>query len=185
MPKPLLAMICLWVAWALSWWAAALWASRAQARPPLMRELPYRLITAVGVVLLFHPRLRLIRLWSTPEPAAWALVAVAALGFGLCWWARLHLGRLWSASVTRKADHRIVDTGPYAVVRHPIYTGVILAAAAMAVIKGSAGALLGLALMVLAFWMKARLEERFLGAELGEAAYDDYRRRTGMLFPGL
>ena len=112
-------------------------------------------------------------------------MVIAALGFAICWWARLHLGRLWSASVTRKADHRIVDSGPYALVRHPIYTGVILAAAATAALKGSAGALLGLALMVLAFWIKARLEERFLGAELGEAAYDDYRRRTGMLFPGL
>ncbi len=174
-----------WVAWVVSWWIAAFWANRTQARPPLMSELPYRVLTLAGAALLFVPRLRGPRLWMTPAPVQWALVAAAVAGFAFCWWARIYLGRLWSASVTRKSDHRIVDTGPYALVRHPIYTGILTAAAATAALKGSAGGLAGLGLLILGCWIKARLEERFLSAELGAEAYDAYRRRTGMLFPGL
>lgn len=106
-------------------------------------------------------------------------------GFAFCWWARIHLGRMWSSSVTRKADHHIIDTGPYSLVRHPIYTGIILAAAATAALEARAIAFAGLALVTIGFWIKARLEERFLRNELGAEVYDANARRTGMPFPGL
>jgi protein-S-isoprenylcysteine O-methyltransferase Ste14 len=93
------------------------------------------------------------------------------------------LGDLWSSAVSRKENHVIVEKGPYGLVRHPIYTGLIVAAFATAIAVGTAPALAGAALMSLGFWMKARLEERFLSAQLGEAAYADYRRRTPMLAP--
>src|SRR5438445_12979167 len=51
------------------------------------------------------------------------------------WWARIHLGRLWSSNVTRKKNHHVVDSGPYGIVRHPIYTGVIVASIATAAIQ--------------------------------------------------
>lgn len=183
--SPYRVLIWVWVAWAVSWWIAALWANRTQATPGFTAELRYRLFTLAGVVLLFYPRPRGPRLWTTPIAWQWGLVAVAVAGFALCWWARIYLGRLWSGSVTRKSDHRIIDTGPYALVRHPIYTGLIIAAAATAALKGSSFALAGLALLILGCWIKARLEERFLSAELGAETYDAYRRRTGMLLPGL
>ncbi len=82
-----------------------------------------------------------------------------------------------------KADHRVVDTGPFAIVRHPIYTGFILAALSMAIARGTSLSFLGLALIVLGFWLKARLEERFLRAELGPDAYDAYAGRVPMLVP--
>jgi len=85
--------------------------------------------------------------------------------------------------VTTKADHHIVDTGPYRLVRHPIYTGAIFAALATAFIKASPAAFLGFALIALGFWMTARVEERFLRQELGPEAYDAYSRRTPMLIP--
>ena len=87
--------------------------------------------------------------------------------------------------MTLKESHQIVDTGPYGLVRHPIYTGLIVAGAATAMLEAKALSLLGYALMVGGLWIKARLEERFLKAELGEAAYVAYARRTGMLLPGL
>jgi protein-S-isoprenylcysteine O-methyltransferase Ste14 len=95
----------------------------------------------------------------------------------------LHLGRLWSASVTRKEDHRVVDSGPYAIVRHPIYTGLLIAAVATAVIKGTPIAFVGVVLMTIAFVIKGRLEENFLREELGREAYDAYRKRVPMLVP--
>jgi protein-S-isoprenylcysteine O-methyltransferase Ste14 len=85
--------------------------------------------------------------------------------------------------VTRKADHRIVDTGPYGIVRHPIYTGIILSVFATAAFKGTGVAFLGAAIMTVGFWIKARLEERFLRQELGAETYDSYRRRVPMLVP--
>src|SRR5205823_2512433 len=109
--------------------------------------------------------------------------ALTAVGFAFAWWARLHLGKLWSAFVTRKDEHRIIDTGPYRIVRHPIYTGIILAAVAVAVLKGNFYAFTGAFLIVAGFWMKARLEERFLSEQLGPETYAAYRRRAPMLIP--
>jgi protein-S-isoprenylcysteine O-methyltransferase Ste14 len=111
------------------------------------------------------------------------MVAAAIAGFAFTAWARIHLGRLWSSSVSRKADHHIIDTGPYGIVRHPIYTGIIAASAATAAQRGTAEAWLGMALMTLGWYIKARLEERFLRDELGADAYGAYARRVPMLVP--
>jgi protein-S-isoprenylcysteine O-methyltransferase Ste14 len=124
-------------------------------------------------------------LWASPPVLGWAMVGLTAGGFGVCWWARLYLGRLWSSSVTRKEGHHVVDTGPYALVRHPIYTGILVAAGATAIEQGTATSIAGLGLVTLGYWIKARLEESFLRAELGADAYDAYARRTGMLLPFL
>jgi protein-S-isoprenylcysteine O-methyltransferase Ste14 len=85
--------------------------------------------------------------------------------------------------VSRKAEHHIVDTGPYRIVRHPIYTGIILASAATALQRGTAQAWLGMSVMTLGWYIKARLEERFLRDELGADAYGAYARRVPMLVP--
>jgi protein-S-isoprenylcysteine O-methyltransferase Ste14 len=90
---------------------------------------------------------------------------------------------MWSGWITKKECHHIVDTGPYGIVRHPIYTGLIASAFATALMKGTILALLGATVMTLGFWIKARLEERFLREQLGLATYDDYRRRVPMLMP--
>ena len=89
---------------------------------------------------------------------------------------------LWSGQVTKKADHRVVDTGPYAIVRHPIYTGILLAVYATAALKGTVLGLAGAAVITIGLWMKARLEEYFLREELG-TNYDAYRKRVPMLLP--
>jgi len=124
-----------------------------------------------------------LRLWTLPTSAGWAMATLCLVGFAFAWWARIHLGRLWSAFVTRKADHHIIDTGPYGMVRHPIYTGIILAAFALAIEKGTVFALAGALLSSLGFWIKARLEEGFLREQLGAHVYDTYCRRVPMLLP--
>ena len=124
---------------------------------------------------------RVERLWS--RQLGWALVAVAILGFAFAWWARIALGRLWSGTITRKDDHRILDTGPYGIVRHPIYTGLLLAVFATVAIKGEAPALAGGAPLLLGWTVKARIEEGFLSRELGAENYDAYRQRVPMLIP--
>ncbi len=178
----------IWFMWALSWWLAAIWSSRAASRASVAEQLPYRLLTTGGFILLFAINVRRgyhgpLRLWALPAGAGWMMTALCLAGFAFAWWARLHLGRLWSAFVTLKADHRIVDTGPYGIVRHPIYTGIILATLALAIVKGTAYAVAGALLVIVGFWIKARLEEGFLGEQIGAETYDDYRRRVPMLIP--
>lgn len=178
----------LWVAWGISWLIASAWSNRTEARPQPSAEMLYRVVQVAGALLLFFPdraRFPIPKLWLTPPALGWALAGLTLAGFLLCWWARLHLGRMWSSSVTRKADHHIVDTGPYAWVRHPIYTGIITAAAAVAAQEATIAGFGGVALFILGFWIKARLEERFLRTQLGAEQYDSYAKRTWMLFPGL
>ncbi len=184
---PAYAIGAMWAIWLLSWVIAAAWSARTVARPALGSEIVYRLVTALGVVLLLglSPIGASPRLWISPLALGWAMAGLVAAGFGFCWWARLYLGPLWSSSVTRKESHHIVDTGPYALVRHPIYTGMIVASAATAVERGTDASFLGVGLITLGCWIKARLEETFLRGELGAEAYDAYARRTGMLLPFL
>jgi protein-S-isoprenylcysteine O-methyltransferase Ste14 len=111
------------------------------------------------------------------------MAAITLAGCLFTWWARLHLGALWSGAITRKTDHRVVDTGPYRFVRHPIYTGIIVACYATAIAKGTTIALAGASIMLLGWYLKARLEEQFLRAELGANAYDAYASRVPMLLP--
>jgi protein-S-isoprenylcysteine O-methyltransferase Ste14 len=176
-----------WSAFILSWIGAAFWADRAEKRPARREAWLYRAVTVAGVVLLVaggEPFSRAAdRLWSFEPVVDYALVLVVLSGMAFAWWARLYLGRLWSSSVTKKADHRVVDTGPYAIVRHPIYTGIILACAATAAQLGAPLAVAGALVLWVGFWIKARLEERFLRDQLGEGAYDAYRQKVPMLVP--
>ncbi len=189
-----------WLAWLVSWWMAAVWRKRAIKRPPQAQELAHLAPTVIGAVMLFfthaapddpsrqimnprHPLFQPIQLWMTPPELGWACFALAVVGFLFCWWARLHLGQLWSGNITLKSDHRVVDTGPYRLVRHPIYTGLILSALATALEKATVLAFAGVALIIFGFWLKARMEERFLRAELGREAYDAYAAKTPMLVP--
>jgi protein-S-isoprenylcysteine O-methyltransferase Ste14 len=181
------AIAAAWAAWAASWLAAAVWTRRTTARAGYVQELPNRLITVVGAVLVFMGMSRRLAVfdvgWNFGEGLGWILFACVIGGMAFAWWARLTLGTLWSGTVTRKQDHRIVDTGPYAIVRHPIYTGLLFSLYATAFESGRIEPLIGVVLMSIGFWMKASLEEGFLSQELGESGYAAYRARVPMLIP--
>jgi len=122
-------------------------------------------------------------LWDTGPVFGWAMVALAIAGFLFMWWARIVLGRLWSSGVAVKEEHRVIDSGPYGLVRHPIYTGIIVAGFATAALRGTALSFLGAAVMTMSWYIKAKMEEGFLREQLGAAAYDAYARRVPMLMP--
>jgi len=184
--RPLAVSFVLFAAWVASWLAAAIWTRRTQARPSFGRELIHRVPTVIGwLMVTVAARLRIegFAFWRLPPAAGWALTGLCAAGLLFTWWARVTLGDLWSASVTRKEGHHVVESGPYALVRHPIYTGLIGAFFALAIQIGLPLGLIGAALIALGFWLKGRIEEGFLSAQLGETAYADYRRRVPMLIP--
>jgi protein-S-isoprenylcysteine O-methyltransferase Ste14 len=187
MISPLEGMWAAWTCWAVSWLAAAAWSDRPSARSSDGAALAYYGPIVAGAVLLFSwgfdRHLPEALIWTMGAGAAWAMVALAVAGFLFAWWARIHLGRLWSSGITRKEGHRVVDTGPYALVRHPIYSGLCLALAATAALRGTALAALGACMMAFGWYLKARGEERFLREELGSDAYDAYARRVAMLVP--
>lgn len=192
------ALNVLWGVWYASWIVAAAWAGRTKTQMKTDMGGLHRLLSGLGALLLFCPsglgnrgspgnalHLAFGRLWPSNAGLGWLLFALAASGFAFCWWARLHLGKLWSGFVTLKEDHRIVDTGPYALVRHPIYSGVIFAAMVTALMRASPAGIIGAALLAIGFSMTARIEEDFLRAQMGREFYDGYRRRVGMLAPRL
>jgi len=176
----------IWLAWLMSWFAAAVFSARTVRRPSLRRQMWYRLTTASGALLMFGTfgiRRYDIRFWQLNGGLGWVFAAMTAAGVLFMWWARLHLGRLWSSSVTRKADHHIVDSGPYAVVRHPIYTGLLLAIVSTVCVRASAQTLAGATLVATGIYIKARLEEAFLRDQLGAETYGPYALRVPMLVP--
>jgi len=184
--RPAVIFIAAWLTWGLSWVAAAFRTAKTERTVATGQVWLYRLLVIAGAILLFHRTSQALgaeRLWSVGLDGGYALAGLAIAGFLFTWWARLHLGRLWSATITRKEGHRVVDTGPYGLVRHPIYTGLLLATLVTAIAEATIPALAGFGLISLGLWLKARLEEAFLAEELGAQAYGDYRRRVPMLVP--
>ena len=187
MTQPEIVVRWIWIVWWVTWLLAAFWSDRAAKRPPTRRQTWYRVLAMAGYVLLFgaypHRWRQEIILWRSPDALGWTMVAANVAGFAFTWWARIHLGRLWSSSVGRKAGHHVVDTGPYRLVRHPIYTGIILASIATAIVRGTVVAWVGMVVLTAGWYVKARLEEEFLQSELGAGAYGAYARRVPMLVP--
>ena len=184
-----LSLYLIWLLWALSWIGTMFWSAPAIGRVPFGRQVIYRIVTLAGFLLLFglwSPRYAaMTQLWRPTTSQQWLLDLAVLAGFAFSWWARVELGDLWSANITRKQDHRLIDSGPYGLVRHPIYTGIIIAAFATAAVQGTLVALVGAALMAFGWYLKARLEEEFLLEQLGFDTYHDYAERTAMLIPFL
>ena len=187
-PLPILIGYALWFIFVITWnviGRPAPTTATAGAR----RERLYGLVIALGLTMIVLAPFLLVRrgfqIWINPPPLAWGALLVVVAGIALCWWARVHLGNLWSDSVTLKEGHRVVDSGPYRLVRHPMYTGFIVMDLGLAILCGSALALAGVAVMIFGLWLKARVEEQFLSEELGASAYAAYKARTPMLMPRM
>lgn len=178
----------LWVIWFLGWMAAAGFSARTVARQGVAARMRHTLPIWLGAILLFGnglgwPGLERTLFASPPLPA-WLGVALIATGLAFTVWARVVLGRFWSATVTLKADHALVRRGPYAITRHPIYTGLLLALLGTVLLQNSVAGLVGCALIALGFVLKSRQEEAWLRAHFG-ATYDVYRAEVPALIPRM
>ena len=182
------AIPALWLAWGLYWWWSARDVKRVRRRESRPSRAAHLLPLAIAAALLALPLPpggpRLIEgrwLAGGPVPDLVGTGLVAA-GLALSVWARTLLGGNWSATVTLKEGHEIVRAGPYRLVRHPIYTGLLLGFVGTAVVLGERRGLIAVAIAAGALWRKLRLEERWLTEEFG-ARYEDYRRQTRALIP--
>lgn len=111
-------------------------------------------------------------------------MAIGLAGLALTCWSRACLGRYWSGVVALKQDHQLIRSGPYCIVRHPLYSGLILAAIGTALAEDVWHALLGIALITACFLRRAGKEDALLAAEFG-ATFAEYRERTGQIIPGV
>ena len=132
--------------------------------------------TSIPLPWLYRP------LWRAGLFSFWlgAFIAVAGLLFAV--WAREHLGRNWSHAVTIKQDHELVTSGPYAVVRHPIYTGILAGFLGLAIALSQVRGFVVLVLFFVVFWAKLRIEEQWMRSQFGET-YANYVQRTAALVP--
>jgi len=175
----------MWIIWGAYWYISSRSVKTAVKRESGAGRFLHLALMAIGISL-FAVRLDLLNSRFLPS-APWmnlASVALVAAGVGLSFWARYHLGQYWSSSVSLKEDHRIIETGPYAYLRHPIYSGIIVAVLGSVLMSGTYRALVGFLVIVTALCIKASREEQLLSGELG-SAYTEYRRNTGFLVPRL
>ena len=181
-------LAALWIGW-FAYWRFSAFGVKASARQvPLHERLGYMIPVLVAAVLLIDPYLPPAVLDGRflPDRVAVFAIGVAIVGAGLAVavWARVVLGANWSGEMTVKQDHELILSGPYAFVRHPIYTGLGLAFLGTALAVGEWRGLIALAIALASFWYKLTVEERLMVETFGPA-YADYRRRVAAVIPFL
>jgi protein-S-isoprenylcysteine O-methyltransferase Ste14 len=178
----------MWLLWAAYWWLASYAAKHTDRREPLGSRLLHVLPLLFSGWLLWSDRLDGsflgVRMFPRTTWVFWAATLITAVGLLFAVWARVHLGRNWSGTVTIKQDHELIVSGPYALVRHPIYTGLLVALLGTATARGEWRGLLAVLIAGAALWRKLGVEERWMTERFGQQ-YEDYRRRVPALVPRL
>jgi protein-S-isoprenylcysteine O-methyltransferase Ste14 len=176
----------IWFVFLLFWIVSARKLKAIKRREPLRERVLYMVPMVVAYALLFNDQFTFTALGRRFVPLDPRIgvsgIVITALGVAFAIWARLHLGENWSATVTVKAGHELIESGPYRTVRHPIYTGMLVAMAGSAIALGQLRGLLALVVTAVGFYFKARKEERYMLSEFAEK-YQAYASRTGMLLP--
>lgn len=178
----------LWILWLLYWAYSATSAKQIERRESPGSRLCHQLPMIAGGILLGMPHIAgpLLDERFHPRTFSWFVAGLAAVALGLAFSvaARHRLGGNWSAQVTLKEGHELVRSGPYALVRHPIYTGMLLALIGTAIAIGRWRALAGFALLSAGLIYKIRVEEKFMREQFGEA-YVRYSVEVPALIPFL
>lgn len=176
----------IWIVFGSFWLLAAF----AQKRNVRRQSVGSRLFQVSIILVALSPffvvdrRYDILRrhLFANPLGVQYIGILLMLIGCGFAIWARFTLGRNWSGMVTVKEDHALITRGPYASVRHPIYTGILLALLGTAVVGGTLLGTLEVAAVTLGFWLKLRTEEKFMLETFGEQ-YAAYRQRVKALVP--
>lgn len=175
-----------WIAFLLIWIVAAFKTKQSVRRHAGASRALQVILVIMGAILMWNPGLRIgplgNRLWPDSVGLEYAGVALAFAGIAFAVWARFVIGQNWSSEITIKQEHELIRRGPYALVRHPIYSGVLLALAGTALYVDELRGLLGFALFVIGWWLKLRTEESFMLQQFGDQ-YRSYQRQVKALIP--
>jgi protein-S-isoprenylcysteine O-methyltransferase Ste14 len=178
-----------WAVWVMYWLVSAANVKATVRLEPLSSRAAHFLPMVLALVLLAsrpHSDIRFLFERFVPSSAVvdWIGCCLVVLGLSFSVWARIYLGRNWSGRVTVKENHELIRTGPYTFVRHPIYTGLLLAILGTALAVGEWRGLLALLLMTISYWRKLQIEERMMRETFGEE-YGRYSEHTCALVPFL
>lgn len=175
-----------WIAFLVYWRIKAVGTKAAQRSEPTASGILRTLAFLVVVVLLATTLIPLpwlyLHLWPPGLWAFWIGAAVMVAGLLFAVWARHHLASNWSSSVTIKHDHELITTGPYAAVRHPIYTGILAGFLGSAIALAQVRGVISFVLIFIVLWAKLRTEEKWMRAQFGEI-YATYAQQTAALVP--
>jgi protein-S-isoprenylcysteine O-methyltransferase Ste14 len=176
----------LWITFIVIWLLGAMRVKRATRRISGRSRVLQILLAIAGAILLFDPSLGIGFLASRflPENATVAYLGLAMTAGGLAFavWARFILGRNWSGQITVKEGHELIRRGPYALVRHPIYSGILLGLLGTAFCVDEVRGLIGFGLFLAGWWLKARVEEALMIEQFGDQ-YRRYQREVKALIP--
>jgi protein-S-isoprenylcysteine O-methyltransferase Ste14 len=177
-----------WIFFLLYWHIMAANTKSTQRLEPAASRILRVFIFLIAIVILWTTRIPLpvlyLKFWPVGLWPFWLGAAVTIAGILFAVWAREQLGRNWSRSVTIKQGHELITTGPYAVVRHPIYTGILTGFLGMANAISEARGFIAFVLIFLALWIKLRIEEQWMRSQFGET-YATYSHQTAALVPYL
>jgi len=175
-----------WVAYLVYWQIAASGAKANQRIESVASRVLRTAVLLAGIVLLCWPKFPVAWLERRFLPMTaemfWLGAAVTVAGLVFCVWARVTLGANWSRSVTIKQGHELITAGPYNLVRHPIYTGLLTGFAGTAIAIGQMRGVVAFALIFASLWYKLSLEEKWMRVQFGDV-YVNYSRHTKALIP--
>jgi protein-S-isoprenylcysteine O-methyltransferase len=175
-----------WITFAVVWVLAAATTKRSIYRESSRRRLRYWLLLLTGYLLLAkghkcpYPFNAVVVPHTEASAGIGALLCLAGLLF--CLWARITLGRNWSGTITLKQEHELIERGPYQLVRHPIYTGLLAMCLGTAVAIGHVAGFVGLFLIFVSFWIKLTDEEKLMLQHFA-TQYAAYQLRVKRIIP--
>lgn len=185
-----LPLLVLWLGWLVCWLVAARYVKPTRRKEFWATRFLTIVFTLPAAVVLAIPAswlpggLSWLSARFLPDAAIvyWLGLLIVITGIAFAVWARFYLGRNWSGTVTVKEDHELICSGPYAIVRHPIYTGLLIAILGTAVVFGEWRGLVAFGFLTVAYLFKLRREERFM-AESFPNVYPGYCARVPALIP--
>jgi protein-S-isoprenylcysteine O-methyltransferase Ste14 len=177
-----------WLVFISYWFAASFRVEKMVKREPLTERVAGIFLLVIVFLLFYSDDLRfgvlIHRFIPDQDWILWlgAVFTVAGVAFAI--WARFHIGRYWSGTVALREGHELIRTGPYARIRHPIYTGLLFALFGTALAIGRYRAFAAFLIVLCSLIWKSKREEKLLSGQFGEA-FEEHRRRTGFFLPRL
>jgi len=184
-PALILVLAVVWTALGLYWGAPSEAAQSGEFR--WYRGVRLLVLAAVFALLFWNATaVGVLGRRFVPDLPALGIVGFSAAlcGMFVTLWSRMALGRYWSDKVILQSEHKLIRSGPYSCMRHPLYSGVLLAVLGTALVLGEMRGLVSLAILLANYAIKANREERILAERFGPE-FVDHVRRTGFLWPRL
>lgn len=178
--------VIVWIAFFLYWQVMSANVKATRRIEPAASRIARATVFLLAILLMAYDRIPapwLYRqLYSQGAVAFWVGAGITVAGLAFAVWARLHIGRNWSRSVTLKEDHELITSGPYRLVRHPIYTGILTGTVGSAIALAQVRGVISVVTIAILMWLKLRREERFMREHFGQR-YDTYAQRVAALVP--